>query len=237
MSKEKEIRFIISLYNKITKNVNNEALNDDSNRAYGGIIRSQKGTLVEDIAKLLVRISWVYELKQDETKLKFIGERINIPINKSYIENYKNLDVKKFIEENIEKYYYPYKPDVLVEINNIKVLEIECKAYTENAMMKRIIADCELIKKIHPNLKFCLLQLESQLGGDYSKINEIEYGSPSTHTLFSYSNIELNILTLLEGERKVDKPIHKEEFWKELKEENLNKVISKITEILRNFIL
>ena len=74
------------------------------------------------------------------------------------------------------------------------------------------------------------------MGGDFSKLNEIEFGSPSTHTLFSYSNIKLNILTLLEGERKVDKPIHKKEFWKELKEENIKKVISKITNILEKFI-
>ena len=36
-----------------------------------GIIRAEKGIFVEDIAKLLVRISWICDLKQEENKLKF----------------------------------------------------------------------------------------------------------------------------------------------------------------------
>ncbi len=54
-----------------------------------------------------------------------------------------------------------------------------------------------------------LFQLESQLGGDYSALEKPVYGSHSTHTLQSYFSCDLNIITLLAGERKVDKPIHK----------------------------
>jgi hypothetical protein len=91
-------------------------------------------------------------------------------------------------------------------------LAVECKAYTENAMLKRILVDFTLLKQVYPNLKFILLQLESQLGGDYSSGKIIKYGSPSTHTLLSYFDIDLNIITLLEGERKVDQPIHSHNF-------------------------
>ena len=38
-------------------------------------------------------------------------------------------------------------------------------------------------------------------------------------------DINLEIITLLEGERKVDEPIHKTDYFKELKEESLNNVI------------
>jgi len=58
-------------------------------------------------------------------------------------------------------------------------------------MLKRILVDCMLIKRKYPDVRFALLQLESQLGGDYSQIfKDIHYGSPSTHTLLSYFDIE-----------------------------------------------
>jgi hypothetical protein len=44
--------------------------------------------------------------------------------------------------------------------------------------------------------------------------------------LLSYFDIQLNIITLLEGERKVDRPIHKPEFYKPLKKENLKKAVA-----------
>jgi len=67
-------------------------------------------------------------------------------------------------------------------------------------MLKRTLVDCTLVKHIYPHVKFVLFQLESQLGGDYSNVfKKIHYGSPSTHTLLSYFDIELNIITLLKG--------------------------------------
>lgn len=42
----------------------------------------------------------------------------------------------------------------------------------------------------------------------------------------SYINdVKLKIFTFLEGERKVDKPIHKTSFKKPLKEETVNKAV------------
>jgi hypothetical protein len=88
-------------------------------------------------------------------------------------------------------------------------------------MLKRILVDFTLFKQVYLELAFVLFQLESQLGGDYSSINYVKYGSPSTHTLLSYFDIDLNIITLLEGERKVDKPTHKPEYYKALREGSL----------------
>ena len=80
-------------------------------------------------------------------------------------------------------------------------------------MLKRILVDFTLLKQVFPRISFVLFQLESQLGGDYSTAIPI-FGSPSTHTLLSYFDIDLHIITLLEGERQVDKPIHKMEYRK-----------------------
>ncbi|MBI4648443.1 MAG: hypothetical protein HY738_18135 [Bacteroidia bacterium] len=100
--------------------------------------------------------------------------------------------------------------------------------------MKRILVDFTLFKQVFPNLKCVLLQLESQLGRDYSSPNkEIIFSSHSTHTLLSHFDVDLHILTVLEGERKVDKPIHKKQFYKKLKKENLLKTIGVFKDLLK----
>lgn len=233
--KPDEIQEIIKDYNKIVRNVDTKATSTEGGRAYGGIIRAEKGGLVESIAKVLIQLAWK-KLDQNLNRLKIRGKRIKIPIKKEYINGLKDEEVKKHIGQNIKDYFYPYKPDVLVEIDGNVVLEIECKSYTENAMFKRILVDATLLKTQFPKIQFILLQLESQLGGDFSELKDVVYGSTSTHTLLSYFDIDLNIITLLEGERLVDKPIHKGEFFKPLKRESLEKAVGVIAEILKQYV-
>ena len=203
----KELQGIIDAYNYLVQGIDKRA-KESNERAYGGIVRAGKGELVESITEQLVRIAWK-DLGMDEHRLSFRHHTIKIPINKEYINKIKNPEVREYVRANINHMYYRIKPDVQVYIDNGFKISIECKAYTENAMLKRILVDCTLIKSVFPDVKFVLLQLESQLGGDYSDIlKDAHFGSPSTHTLLSYFDIDLNIITLLEGERKVDKPIH-----------------------------
>ena len=231
MASDKELQEIINAYNVLVKGINQKAIDNQEGRAYGGIIRAGKGKMLESIAKTLVKLAWK-DLGKKESRLKIIGTRIKIPIKKDYVENLKDKEIKEHIKKNLKNYIYPYKSDVLVAIDDKPVFEIECKAYTENAMFKRILVDCTLLKTIYPYLNFALLQLESQLGGDYSELKENTLGSTSTHTLLSYFNIDLKIITLLKGERKVDKPIHKREFFKPLTKESLEIAIEEIKEIL-----
>lgn len=229
----KELQGIIDAYNYLVQGIDKRA-KESNERAYGGIIRAGKGKLVErSVAEQLVRIAWK-DLGMNERRLSFGHHTIKIPINREYINKIKSPEVREYIRANINHMYYRIKPDVQVYIDNSFKISIECKAYTENAMLKRILVDCTLIKHVFPNVKFILLQLESQLGGDYSDVfKEIHFGSPSTHTLLSYFDIDLNIITLLEGERKVDQPIHKPEFFKPLRMQALLKAINVIKELLR----
>lgn len=104
-------------------------------------------------------------------------------------------------------------------------------------MLKRILVDFTLLKQVAPNLKCVLLQLESQLTGDYSQpLKPVIYGSPSTHTLLSYFDVDLNIITLLEGERKVDEPIHKRKYFKEMTEPALRKAVDMLKSLLAEFV-
>ncbi|MBI4711733.1 MAG: restriction endonuclease [Planctomycetes bacterium] len=232
MSKKssKGVQSLINAYEFLVKGIDSKA-KDSEDRAYGGIIRAGKGMLVESLGKSLVEIAWA-ELGNRPKRLSTEKQTVKIPLNEMYLNRIKSPEVKKYIKDNIKDFYYTLKTDIHVYVDGKFKMAMECKAYTENAMLKRILVDFTLFKQVYPDLSFVLLQLESQLGGDYSSTNSIKYGSPSTHTLLSYFDIDLNILTLLEGERKVDKPIHKPEYYKSLRAKSILTALEVIKNLL-----
>lgn len=207
----------------------------DEHRAYGGIIRATKGKLLEELCKDLLRIAWD-ELGGAPSDITFSNVTIPIPLKREYIDTIKSPEVRNWIRSNYKDFVFKAQVDVHVMIRGNFVLGIECKAYTENAMLKRILVDFTLLKSRFPNLKCGLLQLESQLTGDYSQIDkDIIYGSHSSHTLMSYFDVDLNIMTLLKGERKVDEPIHKPDFFKPLEYSSTEKIICRMEELLQEY--
>lgn len=115
---------------------------------------------------------------------------------------------------------------------------VECKSYAEMAMLKRILVDFWLLKLLHPNLVCCLLQLESMLGGDYSEpLAYPHISGTSAHTVMSYfPDIDLHIITLLEGDRKVNRPIHRAEYFKELIPDSVDNAINRLAQLLTAFV-
>lgn len=225
---------IIKAYEILVKGIEADAI-DDEERAFGGIIRAGKGKLVESIARHMVEIAWDI-LKCDPKRLSFQKHTFKIPINRKYIEKLKHEEVRTYILSHIEDYYYGLKTDVLVSVDGNVAMGIECKAYTENAMMKRIMVDFSFLKTVVPHMNCVLVQLESQLTGDYSNPSKsIILGSPSTHTIMSYFDVDLNIITLLEGERKVDEPIHNTNHYKELKKNILMSGIKTMCGLLKRY--
>jgi len=226
---------IVKEYEILVKGIEAEA-NVNEERAFGGIIRAGKGKLVESIARRMVEIAW-QNIKGKPERLSLIKQAYKIPIKKSYIDNLKYPEVREYIYKNIKDFYYRLRSDIHVSIDNKIVMCIECKAYTENAMLKRIMVDFTLLKSVVPDIICVLLQLESQLTGDYGDPKKkIIYGSHSSHTLMSYFDVDLNIITLLEGERKVDKPIHNPRYYKELKKDALERGIISISELLQKYL-
>ena len=234
MNIDKKINSIIKIYEHLTRGIEKTAKTGVDGRAYGGIIRAGKGEMVESIATEIVKIAWE-ELGQKPERLMIDKKKIKLPIKKDYIEKIKSPEVRQYILENIDKYHFPLGTDLHIFIDRKFILAMECKAYTENAMLKRILVDFSLFHEIYPKADFILFQLESQLGGDYSELKEITFGSPSTHTLLSYFDIALNIITLLKGERKVDKPIHKKQYYKPLQKEAIWQVVECVKNILRKY--
>lgn len=228
---EKILDEIIEEYDRIFQNVQGEALKDPESRAYGGVIRSTVGGFVEWMTKRLVVATWL-ALGKSQDSLNFKSGKHKLPILQEYVDNIEIPEVKKHIQNNISGYTYGIGQDVHVYEGADFILSIECEAYAENAMLKRIIVDCWFLQKLFPTLKFALIQLESQLTGDYHELNEITFGSKSSHTIISYFDVDLQIITLLKGVRKVKEPIHKKEFYKPLKKEKLKQAVNLLSELL-----
>lgn len=227
------IEELINDYNSVVKVVDKNAA-EDEDRAYGGVIRSVKGKLQEHITEEIIRIAW-NNLKGDMNRLEINSKKIKLPIKENYIKSIKNKEVRDYILKNKDHYYYGLSVDKHVFIDNNFVIGIECKAYTENAMIKRILIDFHLLKTLYPNISCYLFQLESQLGGDYSQLPDIVYGSKSTHSIMSYfENVELNIYTFLKGERDINNPIHKN--FKPLKKNVLEKAVKLLENDLKQYL-
>ncbi len=231
------INKIVQAYNLLVRHIDEEAIAVDAKRAYGGTIRSAKGALVEGIAKNIIEIAWA-NIGGKAQRLSFDKKPILVPIRKVYVEQIKDPEVRAYIRKNIHNYVYRFKTDVHINIDEKLVVGVECKAYTENAMLKRIAVDAIFLKQAHKNAHNVLLQLESQLGGDYGDISKTtHYGSYPTHTILSYfDDINLHIITLLEGERKVDRPIHKKKFYKKLEKESVEKAVEVFEKLFSNYL-
>lgn len=231
---DNKLKSIINYYNETVCGMD-ESAKTSADRAYGGVLRSVKGTLVENIAAELVRIAWVDVLGQNLSRLKINKHKMPIMISDEYIRRSSNAVIKDYLEKNINNLIYKFGTDVQVFVDDKLVLPIECKAYTENAMIKRILFDAMLMNEATGADTYYLLQLESQLGGDYCQLNEVTYGSPATHALLSHIPVDLRIITLLKGERNINRPIHQPKYFKELDIAQLRKAVNIFTTALDEY--
>ena len=182
----------------------------------GGKLLSIKGALVEKLSEDLVLATWK----------KLGGDASRIKINK-----------QKHLIEDDKGNIYKLSQDKQIYIDNKFVFSIECKAYAEVAMYKRILVDSFLLKKKFPNLKFCLFQLESMLGGDYSSDINHSLGSASVKVLeYYFPKLDIEIITLLDGERNIKKEIHKQIFYKPLKKERIDHALHYFEKVLKSYL-
>lgn len=227
---------LIALYDKVVGNIDAEA-SDGNERAYGGVVRAGKGKLVETMAEHIVMMAW-HDVGGLAQRLSFHDvKKYQIHVSEDYVETLSS-EIARHIGISKNQHSYRAHVDKHVFVDGRIVLGIECKAYTENAMLKRILVDFRLLKSLHPGLHCCLLQLESMLGGDYAyPLASSRFGSPSSHVLMSFfPEVKLNIVTLLEGERHVKKPIHDNRFFKPLKPAALDRAIEQFGTLLEPWV-
>lgn len=227
---------LIRSYNLLVGGIEDEAIHDEE-RAYGGVIRAAKGKLVEAMTPHIIRLAWESCGGQPERLSFGDAKSYRVPVQQDYVDGLPD-EIRDYINAKLDQHFYRAKVDQHLFVDGAFALGVECKSYTENAMLKRILVDFRLLKSLHTNLVCCLLQLESQLGGSYSNpLATPQTGSPSSHTLMSYfPEVELNIITLLEGERKINQPIHQANYFKELDPEVLEYGISRFAQLLAPFV-
>ncbi len=196
--------------------------------------RAKRGKFVEFTCETLIKKAWSLAGGAAD-RLSFGTKKYKLEIKPSYLKKFSP-ELKTYIRSSNDK-YYKIKVDRHVFIDDVFVMGVECKSYTENAMLKRIMVDFTFLKGIHPKVICVLLQLESMLGGDHEKARASVQGSPSSHSIMSkFSNVDLHILTLLEGERHPKRPIFKQGFKKDLKRENVEHAVEKLKELLTQFV-
>ena len=207
-----------------------------SPNASGGTVRGVKGAMTERIVRILLQSAWISAGKSEE-RLQFnLHSKYDIPIRREYVEKIADTELRRKILANLGEYKVEHGTDIHVYIDEVFALSVECKAFTENAMLKRILFDAFLLGTRFPNLRFALVQMENNMGGDYgtSELGAVS-GSPQSHTLMSYmDSVNLHVITLLEGDRKAKCPIHKSEFYKPLKRDRLETAASVLAELLEN---
>lgn len=189
-----------------------------------------KGKLVEDLTKQMVELAW-QGIDGDARALTFASRRHYIPINEEYVRRQPQ-EIRAYIEPRIGEYRYGLGCDVQVYVRGAFFLAIECKSYAENSMLKRILIDCSMLKSLYPDLRFALVQLESMLGGDYSDLGGIQFGSAASHTIMSYFDVDLTILTMLQGERRVNQPAHEVQWYKPLTPDTVAGAVSELQVLL-----
>lgn len=176
-----------------------------------GAVRHTKGRMVEDITKDLVQIAWA-KVSSDEARLKI--DKKKIPIRTNGV-------------------IYKLSQDLHVFIDDVFRIGIECKSYTEVAMYKRVLVDAKLLKKERPSISaFFIVQLENFLGGDYGVKIEAK-GSDSVITLNRICpQVNIKVITLLDGDRNIKKPLHIPQYSKQLTDERLEYAIRKFKEAM-----
>ena len=176
-----------------------------------GAVRYTKGKIVEDITKDIAKVAWS-KISSDEGRLRIDKKKITIKTNDEV---------------------YKLSQDLHIFIDNTFRISVECKSYTEVAMYKKILVDANLLKKAVPAINaFFVVQLENFLGGDYGVKIEAR-GSDSVITLNRvFPKVNISVITLLDGDRDIKKPLHIPEYFKPLRDERLIYAIEQFREAM-----
>lgn len=200
-------------------------------KSFGGAMRSLKGKFVEELCEELVRLSWA-KLGCAPGRLSFSKAKVSASVSSGYIKRISEFADPKVVDQ-LKKAGYRCKLDKHVMIDDELVLAVECKSYTEISMLKRIAVDFDIVLSEHRDMGCVLFQLESQLGGNYcDQVTKSEqYSASAAAVLSRFSHVDLNIITMLEGERTVKRPIH--EYPKPVTEQAIHQCIATMQSKLR----
>lgn len=196
----------------------------DKRKVVAGQIRYGKGNLVEKIAEKLLTLA-CGDLGISKDRYHLTCGPINVGItNTSYIMR-KNI-------LNPDDYIHSLELDNILMVDGKPVINVESKAYAEATMLKTVMSNISMVYQYYPDMGFVLLQLENALGGDYAN-DVVKKGSGPAHVIMSqHPEVDLQILTLLDGNRSADRPIHEPKYYKPMNMAKLGKAYFTIKRLI-----
>jgi hypothetical protein len=191
-----------------------DSVSPEALRARGGRVRGSKGSTVQWLAESCISAAWdalnggVLELGLRRGSFTVGGVGVS------------------------GEYTAPV--DIEVWVRGRCVAGVECKAYTDISMYKRVLVDFQLLKTVLPGVEAVLFQAESMLGGDYSTGGVVSAtGSEVVRVLNShFPQAGIRILTALPGERDSQKPIHTAAGRKLLTADRVQECVDEFSRIL-----
>ena len=180
-------------------------------RDTAGEIRYTKGKIVEDITKDIISIAW---------------SRISDPQNVLRTNN-----IKIPIKTNGETFKVSH--DINVYIDDVFRISVECKSFMELTLYKRFLMEAYLLKRAVTTIEvFFVVQLENALGGDYGASITPNGRSQVIWLNKQFPDLNISIITLLDGKRASNKPLHMPEYFRPLTDERLEYAIDQFAQVI-----
>jgi len=115
---------------------------------------------------------------------------------------------------------------------------IEYKSYTEKSMLRRVLFDAWIAKDYGLEAKYCLCMLETSMGfkkrGEKKSELDISYQSHAFRDfMIKHHDVDIDILILLDDQRKSKEDIAEEKYRKKIPIEKLKLIINYFKEFLK----
>ena len=188
----------------------------------GGQQRGKKGEFVPQLCELFIRGSWDL-LGGDFRRISVVRKHILVPV--STVGNAGSVKIEI---------------DSLVGVDGKPVTGFECKAYTENAMMKRVLFDYSALVSHAPEFSTVFLfQLQNAMGDGL----QYKIGEALNSRLYNMARIqmkmrlpEIRVVTLLPESRSSLRALHDADVTADLSDDRISEIIDVFKDTLRKFI-
>ena len=205
----------------------------------GGKKRAAKANLTKDIFSKIIN----YCIKETSSNYKLINKESELPteIKKQLpkllvSEEYKKLKKVEFKQHQINERGVDHDA-FIIEKDELKML-IEYKSYTETSMLRRVLFDAWIAKDYGLEAKYCLCMLETSMGlkkrGEKKLELDLSYQSHAFRDfMIKHHNVDIDILVLLDGQRKSQEDIAEAKYRKKIPIEKLKFIVNYFKEFLK----
>ena len=205
----------------------------------GGKKRAAKANLTKDVFSKIIN----YCIKETSSNYKLINKESELPteikkrLPKLLVsEEYKKHKKVEFKQHQIKEKGVDYDA-FIIEKDELKML-IEYKSYTEKSMLRRVLFDAWIAKDYGLEAKYCLCMLETSMGfkkrGEKKSELDISYQSHAFRDfMIKHHDVDIDILILLDDQRKSKEDIAEEKYRKKIPIEKLKLIINYFKEFLK----